>query len=118
VKSPTIYTSKSISEAIDSMQADSDRGVVVVDDSENVVGILTEGDIVRAVRGGTLMEAKVSSITTGRVRSVTVPLDDSELVAEFVAHGTLLIPVVDFQRKFLYVQRTREAVSRLLSQHA
>lgn len=112
---PTIRLSSSLTDAIDAMQADVDRGAVVLDERDHVIGILTEGDIVRAMRRGVLTESRVEDVMTGQVRLTTEPLDPQALAFEFSVHGTLLVPVVDSSRRLLYVQRAREAVGQLLS---
>ena len=51
---------------------------------------------------------------TGHVRVTTSILSSRELAREFAESGTLLIPVVDSERRLVDVQRAREAVSALL----
>ena len=68
MENPSINLSSSIAAAIDVLQQGEDRGVVVVDSQNHVVGILTEGDIVRAIRQGTLIEAPVETGYTGHVQ--------------------------------------------------
>lgn len=111
---PCVSSWSSVAEAIDILQHDSDRGVIVVDAEDRVVGILTEGDIVRAIRRGVLSESLVSQVITGTVMVAMSDLSDEELAIEFINCGTLLVPVVDTDRRLVHVQRTRPAVQRLL----
>jgi len=104
----------SLTEAIDIIKDDIDRGVIVLDENDHVLGIITEGDIIVAMRRGILKETLVGQIMTGHVRVTTRLLSSRELAYEFAENGTLLIPVVDSERRLIDVQRAREAVSMLL----
>jgi CBS-domain-containing membrane protein len=111
---PLVTGSMTIAEAIDAIQLDLDRGVVVIDGDNHVVGIVTEGDLLRALRRGSLLESQVSSIVTGQVHVTTRGLSPSELAVEFVDNGTLLIPIVDSERRLIDIQRSRDAVRSLI----
>jgi CBS domain-containing protein len=114
VNIPSILSTGSLAEAIDIIKVDIDRGVIVLDENGHVLGILTEGDIIRAMRRGILKETLVGQIMTGHVQVTTSFLSSRELAREFAESGTLLIPVVDSERRLVDVQRAREAVSILL----
>lgn len=109
-----VKATNSLAEAIDAVQADDDRGVVVVDSQDHVVGILTEGDIIRAIRRGMIMEALVHQAMTVHPQIVVTPLTAEELALEFSARGTLIVPVVDADRRLVSVQRARAAVAAVL----
>ena len=92
-----------------------DRGVVVIDDDQRVLGVLTEGDIMRAIRRGVLHETRVGQVMQVNPRLSGSPLSPREFAREFAEEGTLIIPIVDDDRKLIDVQRARDCIQELLS---
>jgi len=111
---PTVAFNSSLAEAIDAIQVGGERGAIVLGEDARVIGILTEGDIVRAVRRGVLMESPVEQVVTTMVELETGPLSAAELLQKFAQRGILMLPIVDDDRHLLSVQYSRDAAAILL----
>lgn len=111
----TIHMSKSVQEAMDVVHFSEDRGAVVVDSENRVVGIITEGDIMRALRQGVLLEARLTQIMQVNPRLNATDLPPKDFAREFADTGTLLIPIVDSNRRLVSIQRVRDSVRALLT---
>ena len=91
------------------------RTTAVVSDDGMLVGVVTEGDVLRAVgRGGGpgLLAEELLSLTP---QFLVEPESDEDLILQFLESGHLAVPVVDAEGHFLKLESTSAAVQRLLS---
>lgn len=91
------------------------RTTAVLSAEGRLIGVVTEGDIVRAIaRGGGpgLTAGDMMNLRPGFVQD---PISDSELARHFVQFGHLAVPVVDAEGRFVRLESTANAVQRLLA---
>ena len=93
----TIHPNATVERAVAVLRLSGIGALVVSDDGENVVGILSERDIVEALGrlGGELLAVSVAEVMTSPV--VTCELEDSvaELMAEMTNRRIRHFPVLD-----------------------
>lgn len=92
-----------------------DRTVVVATADLCVQGVLTEGDVTKALWHGVSLETPVSVVATQNPLMFTEPLSDERLVKLFIDDGLLVVLIVNASRRLVDVQRIRDAVNRYIS---
>ena len=90
--------------------------LVVVDDSNKVVGIITERDLVRVVAEGKL-DAKVSDYMTRNVIGVTEDTDVIDALEVMLDHGFRHLPILGKDGKITGIVSIRDLVRALLDPH-
>ncbi len=93
----------------------SERTAFVIDEGQKLLGVITEGDVLRAVRDGFTLHGKVSNVMHLNYFLTERELTDFELLEILAKHGILAVPVVTEDRKLINVQYTREALARKLT---
>jgi len=104
----------SLQEVIEAILDGGLRTVAVVSEEGKLVGLITEGDIVRAVARGAIPGLSAEGLMNLEPRFVVEKATDDELVRDFLEHGRLAVPVVDHDGNLLKVESTVEAVLRLI----
>ncbi len=82
-----------IEQAIELIEMNSSRCVLVVNQSNKAIGIVSEGDILRAILKGVSIKSPVKHIMNPGFKYITSKVDE-QLVALFKA-GITLIPVLN-----------------------
>ncbi len=85
-----------ISDAIEMIQLNDSRCVMVVNQADRVVGIVSEGDILRAILKGVHVSARVKTIMNPSFKYLKE--FDHDKVVEFFQKGITLIPMLDEQK--------------------
>jgi CBS domain-containing protein len=93
----TIHPSASIATAAHKLRLEKIGALVVSDDGDRLVGILSERDIVNGLVdfGPALLEREVSSIMTRTVRSTSPTADIGSVMAEMTRSRIRHLPVLD-----------------------
>jgi len=90
-------------------------GLPVVDEKDRVIGVVTEFDLLKAVRGGKdLQTAKAEEIMSRTV--VCAQEDDAldDIIAQMTEHHIIRLPVVDKDGKLIGVIARADILSRLI----
>ncbi|MGC9105317.1 MAG: CBS domain-containing protein [Thermoprotei archaeon] len=90
--------------------------LLVIDDRNRIIGIVTERDIVRAVALG-LEGGKVKDIMTSSVLGVAETVDVTEALEVMLDHGFRHLPVVDRSGKAVGIVSIRDLSRAVISPH-
>ena len=104
----------SIKEAAIILQRRRIGSIVIVDDEDKCVGIVTERDIIRSIAHNMPLETRISRIMTAN--PITVGLDSSiaEVKAIMVNHRIRHVPVVDSENKVVGIISARDLLEGLM----
>lgn len=91
------------------------RTTAVVGDDGRLVGIVTEGDIVRAIARGSGPGLIADDVMNLSPAFLLEPESDDQLVRQFLEFGHLAVPIVDSNGLFLRLGSTVAAMQRFLS---
>ena len=91
----TILDTQLIEQAIKMIELNSSRCVIVINTQKKVVGILSEGDILRAILKGVNIKSPVKNITITNFKYLT-KYDDKKIKSYF-KNGITLIPIINTQ---------------------
>jgi CBS domain-containing protein len=91
------------------------RTTAVVSEDGVLVGVISEGDILRAVGRGGGPGLKAEDVMTHSPGFLVEPVEDAELVRQFVTLGRLAVPIVDTSGRFIRLEGTAAAVGRQVS---
>ncbi len=91
---PTVAAQSTIEEILQALEAGPYRRAVVVDNEKRVVGIITDGDVVRRSRGSEHpgLLARLRSLVTGQPAAIALP-DTNETAADLMTAPVLTITV-------------------------
>jgi CBS domain-containing protein len=90
------------------------RTTAVVSDDSILIGVVTEGDIVRAIARGSGPGLTAEDLMNRAPGLLVEPVSDEALVRQFLEHGRLAVPVVDSLGRLLRLESTAAAVQRCL----
>lgn len=90
------------------------RTTAVVSDDNRLIGVVTEGDIVRAIARGGGPGLTAGDLMNLRPGFLLDPVSDSELARQFIQFGHLAVPIVDSEGRFVRLESTANAIERLL----
>ena len=90
--------------------------LIVIDNSEKVVGIITERDLVRVVADKKL-DAKVSDYMTRNVLGVTEDTDIIDALEVMLEHGFRHLPILGKDGKIVGIVSIRDLVRSMLDPH-
>jgi len=104
----------SIKEAAIILQRRRIGSIVIVDEEDKCVGIVTERDIIRSIAHNMPLETRISRIMTAN--PITVGLDSSiaEVKAIMVNHRIRHVPVVDSENKVVGIISARDLLEGLM----
>ena len=111
----TVFETDTIIEALKSIDANKQGFVIVIDNQNVVLGVLTDGDIRRAIIRGFKESELVSEVYTKHAKMVCVS-DGLEKVTEFFKNKEIkFLPIVDKENRLVnYI--TKEQMHALLLQ--
>lgn len=99
----TIQENDSIIDALKKIDANRLGFVVVVDESEHVLGVLTDGDIRRAIISGIQSNSSVTMAYTKNAKTVSVT-DGFETVTELFKNQAIkFLPIVNFNSQLVNI---------------
>jgi CBS domain-containing protein len=89
----TVHQQSTMEDAIALIQTNDSRCVVVVRDDEKVVGVFSEGDVLRALLGGADIRTPLSKLTKPSFRYLKTR--DLAAARKLLLSGFPLIPIID-----------------------
>lgn len=90
------------------------RTTAVVGDDGRLIGIVTEGDVLRAVARGSGPGVTAESLMNVSPGFLLDPPDDRALAEQFLELGRIAVPILDSDGRYLRLESTGEAIMRLL----
>jgi predicted transcriptional regulator len=95
-----------------------ERTAIVVDDQMKLMGVVTEGDILRALWSGIGMESPIDQCINFNPITVTElrEKENLEIINWFVENGILIIPVIDDKKFVKGFLKTRETVAKIINE--
>ena len=91
-------------------------GVLVVDEKKNLVGFVSERDVIMAISAGTLLNAKVKDVMIKNVVTVKENVSAEEVSKVFTAHPFRYIPVIR-KRNIIGIISRKDVIEKLLGQY-
>lgn len=96
-----VIESDSIEQAIQMIEINSSRCVVVTNIQNRVVGVLSEGDILRAILKGINTKSPVKNILNPGFKFL-IEMDEEKLI-NYIKQGITLVPVLNENRELINV---------------
>lgn len=93
-----------LSEAIQQMDTEGKRNLVVADEEQRLLGIVSDGDLRRALIRGIQLSDRVDSIMQSKPIVATTEWSTTRILACMERYQLLLLPVVDVDNKILSVE--------------
>jgi dTDP-glucose pyrophosphorylase len=90
-----LKTNSSIRDAMESLSSNSMGVVLVVDDGDHLLGIITDGDIRRGLLSAVSMDSSVEKIMSKNPAVLKIGASQKEILKMFKKHSLLHIPLVD-----------------------
>lgn len=110
---PKVYVRDNLKKAVLIMRNSSDRTIFVVNNEEKLVGVVTEGDLMRALEANQFLTANISDFMNSAPVFSKTKLGEIELLRLFIDKGLLLLPIVNEFGVLLGAQSVRGAASIL-----
>ncbi len=96
---PTLTRQSTVRDAVDKMDIYQFPGLVIIDESARPIGVVTEGDISRAVTQheslARLRDEPVSQIATMDPTTLPADTEVSEALHQMLSQGITLLPIVE-----------------------
>jgi len=93
LESYCVHESASMQQAISAIQMSECRCVVVINESNRVVGVFSEGDVLRAILAGRELHIPLTNLLKPNFKYLHEP--DAEAALEIFRKGITMVPVVD-----------------------
>jgi predicted transcriptional regulator len=103
-----------LQDAMDAIIANKLRTVFIHNETEQIIGCLTEGDILRAVINGAHRNSSASVFMNTGFDFRNEELTDLNLIRWFLNTGSLVLPILGQDRRALKYQFPLESIFRLL----
>lgn len=103
-----------LQDAMDAIISNKLRTVFIQNNKEQIIGCLTEGDILRAVINGAHQNSNVSVFMNTGFEFRNQEMNDFDLVKWFLNTGSLVLPILSNERRAVTFQFPLETISRLL----
>lgn len=96
-----IYENQLIEDAIELIQFNHSRCVIIINNSSKVIGVISEGDILRAILKGISLKSSVKHILNTSFRYLTEinPIK----IKEIFGTGITLIPILNIENELIDV---------------
>ncbi len=101
-----------LSEAIEVMDREAFRIVLVVDDQQRLLGTLTDGDVRRALLGKQTLEAAVGSIMFRHPKVAHRDWSKTRMLAWMEQHDLLQLPILDDDQKVIGLETLHGLLQR------
>ncbi len=104
----------SIGDVIRSVLAGHERTCILLGQDQKLMGIVTEGDLLRALWNGNDLNSPISNITNFNPKTISVDEQHPEAIARqyFKEFGILQVPIVDQSRALVRVINFREVLKK------
>lgn len=101
-----------IGDLVRKVLAGHERTCFIVDDSNFLVGVVSEGDLLRAIWGGINLEAPANDYLNHNPITIleSTEAPEIEAISIFREHGIVSVPVVTSERKLVKVLNIREFI--------
>ena len=103
-----------LEDAVTQILANKERFIVIVSHDNSLHGVMTEGDVLRALWNGLLLKAPLLEIVNTNPYFRFKKLSNKEFLDVYLKLGILFIPIVDSERKLLEVQTLSDVVRESL----
>ena len=107
----TIHEESTILEAVQLIERNESRAIITLSEGGKVVGVFTEGDLLRAIMKGVDLRAPLSQVQTVSFRSIRD--DDFESAIPLFKEGITLVPVLDDDFRLVNVYTIDEFLKSL-----
>lgn len=97
-----------IGDSIRNIAMSHERTIMVVNDEGKLVGVVTQGDLLRAIWNGAELESSIEVCINYNPITLVDGEPDDRAIKIFAENGALVIPVIDINRKLLRVVNVRE----------
>lgn len=95
----TVLFNEKMIDALAKIDANKQGFVIVVDDEDRVLGVLTDGDVRRAIIKGRISAESITTIYTSNAKTVSI-YDGFELVTELFKNEAIkFLPIIDNEGK-------------------
>ncbi|MCX7748444.1 MAG: nucleotidyltransferase family protein [Clostridia bacterium] len=101
----------SVKETMKIMDATSMETVLVVDEEERLMGIVTDGDIRRALLSGSSIEDSVSKVMNRNYSAVSVSTPVKEIIRRMKKYYFKQMPVIDEERKVVDMYLLKDIIA-------
>jgi CBS domain-containing protein len=115
-ETPWIFARESLESALDTISTSNERTTFVVNDDHKLIGVITEGDALRAFKDWRIPAGSAMDVMVSTPTYFVEPRSDLELARIFCETGILLIPIVDANGLLRGSQSTRLAVANILAE--
>lgn len=105
-----LAVSATLAEALALMRMVSNRTIFVTGDNATLVGVISEGDLIRAFENSQLLHSRVIDVMNSAPIYSESFLSKEELVMIFISTGALLIPIVTNSGQIIGSQSIRNAL--------
>ena len=101
----------SIGDSIETILNGKARITFVVDDENRLIGVLSEGDLLRAYLKGFLLNTSISEIMNPNPFSSSFELGKDQIVQLWLSKGIDCVPILDQKGRIKSIQTIKEALS-------
>lgn len=99
LKNYTVLCDERIIDALTKIDANKQGFIIVVDEDNKMLGVLTDGDVRRAIINGRSAEESISNVYTSNAKKVSVN-DGFDIVTElFKSQAIKFLPIIDWTVK-------------------
>lgn len=95
---------QTLHETIQIIDASAAQVALVVDDAMKLCGIVTDGDVRRAILRGTGLQAPIREVMNAEPHTALISDDHESLLAQMRLHGLRQLPIVDQNRTLLGIE--------------
>lgn len=85
-----------------------ERGLVVVNKDNKLIGVVTQGDILRAIWNGAELQSSIDECLNYNPITIMKGESNEKAIEIFLNTGALVIPVIDDKRNLLGILNVRE----------
>ncbi|MDH0433379.1 nucleotidyltransferase family protein [Aeromonas caviae] len=107
-----IAPNKSIREALILINNEALRIALVVDDEKHLLGVLTDGDVRRALLKNTSLSASVVEVMNPHPITIEPGLPKSKIISLMQQNSLLSLPIVDAEKKLLGLETLEDALTK------
>lgn len=99
---PTLSTTSTVRDAIDKMDVYQFPALVIVDDQQSPIAVITEGDITRAISGNDglakINQRPATSYATMNPQTVGPDTEINDALHQMISSGLTILPIAEFNR--------------------
>jgi predicted transcriptional regulator len=104
----TITLKSQLAEAVKQILNSNERTIFVLDSEKKLIGVISEGDVLRAINNGVLTTTHVINFMNPAPFFSYKLLDEREFIQIYIDKGFQLIPIIDTDGNLIKIQSLRE----------